>query len=82
MKETILVTGSESFVASFLIKKLKKKYNVIGVDLKKNSKNTKFCDFNCEEKEKTVYFNNGSLYNDLHKLGVMSNISLNSTIIC
>ena len=41
MKETILVTGSESFVASFLIKKLKKKYNVIGVDLKKNSKNTK-----------------------------------------
>ena len=35
MKNTILVTGSGSFVASFLIKKLKKKYNVIGIDYKK-----------------------------------------------
>lgn len=38
MKETILLTGSESFVASFLIKRLKKKYNVIGIDLKKKAK--------------------------------------------
>jgi nucleoside-diphosphate-sugar epimerase len=42
MKNTILVTGSESFVASFLIKKLKKKYNVIGIDYKKKNINTKF----------------------------------------
>lgn len=42
MKNTILLTGSESFVASFLIKKLKKKYNVIGIDYKKKNINTKF----------------------------------------
>lgn len=42
MKKNILLTGSESFVASFLIKKLKKKYNVIGIDFLKKSKNTKF----------------------------------------
>lgn len=42
MKKTILITGSESFVASFLIKKLKKKYNLIGIDYIKKTKNTKF----------------------------------------
>jgi UDP-glucose 4-epimerase len=42
MKKNILLTGSESFVASFLIKKLKKKYNIIGIDFLKKSKNTKF----------------------------------------
>ena len=42
MKKTILITGSESFVASFLIKKLKKKYNLIGIDYLKKTKNTKF----------------------------------------
>jgi len=42
MKKNILLTGSESFVASFLIRKLKKKYNVIGIDFLKKSKNTKF----------------------------------------
>jgi nucleoside-diphosphate-sugar epimerase len=42
MKRTVLVTGSESFVASFLIKKLKKKYNVIGIDCVKKNINTKF----------------------------------------
>jgi nucleoside-diphosphate-sugar epimerase len=41
MKKTILLTGSESFVASFLVKKLKKKYNIIGIDFIKKSKNTK-----------------------------------------
>lgn len=40
MKKTILITGSESFVASFLIKKLKKKYKIIGVDFHKKTKNT------------------------------------------
>jgi UDP-glucose 4-epimerase len=42
MKKNILLTGSESFVASFLVKKLKKKYNIIGIDFIKKSKNTKF----------------------------------------
>ena len=42
MKKTILITGSESFVASFLIKRLKKKYNLIGIDYNKKTKNTKF----------------------------------------
>ena len=42
MKKNILLTGSESFVASFLVKKLKKKYNIIGIDTVKKSKNTKF----------------------------------------
>ena len=42
MKKNILLTGSESFVASFLVKKLKKKYNIIGIDAVKKSKNTKF----------------------------------------
>lgn len=42
MKKTILITGSESFVASFLIKRLQKKYNLIGIDFKKKTKNTKF----------------------------------------
>ena len=42
MKKNILITGSESFVASFLVKKLKKKYNIIGIDFIKKSKNTKF----------------------------------------
>jgi UDP-glucose 4-epimerase len=42
MKKNILLTGSESFVASFLVKKLKKKYNLIGIDFIKKSKNTKF----------------------------------------
>ena len=42
MKKTILITGSESFVAFFLIKKLKKKYNLIGIDYLKKTKNTKF----------------------------------------
>jgi nucleoside-diphosphate-sugar epimerase len=42
MKKNILLTGSESFVASFLIKKLKKKYNIIGIDFIKKSKNTRF----------------------------------------
>lgn len=32
MKKTILITGSESFAASVLIKNLKKKYNIIGID--------------------------------------------------
>jgi len=40
MKKTILLTGSESFVAHFLIKKLKKKYNIIGIDTYKKTKNT------------------------------------------
>ena len=42
MKKTILLTGSESFVASFLLKKLKKKFKVIGVDYLKKSKNTNY----------------------------------------
>ena len=42
MKKNILLTGSESFVASFLVKKLKKKYHIIGIDFIKKSKNTKF----------------------------------------
>jgi UDP-glucuronate 4-epimerase len=42
MKKTILLTGSESFVASFLIKKLKKKFKVIGIDYLKKSKNTNY----------------------------------------
>jgi len=42
MKKNILLTGSESFVTSFLVKKLKKKYNIIGIDFIKKSKNTKF----------------------------------------
>jgi UDP-glucose 4-epimerase len=42
MKKTILLTGSESFVASFLIKKLKEKYDIIGIDKKKKSNNTKY----------------------------------------
>ena len=42
MKKTVLLTGSESFVASFLLKKLKKKFEVIGVDYLKKSKNTNY----------------------------------------
>ena len=42
MKKNILLTGSESFVASFLVKKLKKIYNIIGIDFIKKTKNTKF----------------------------------------
>tara|TARA_A100000164_G_C21867677_1_gene753431 strand:+ start:486 stop:1376 length:891 start_codon:yes stop_codon:yes gene_type:complete len=40
-KKNILLTGSESFIASFLIKKLEKKYNVIGIDNIKTRKTTK-----------------------------------------
>ena len=42
MKKTILLTGSESFVADFLIKKLKKKYKVIGIDYKKKTEKTNY----------------------------------------
>lgn len=42
MKKNILLTGSEGFVGSFLITKLKKKYNVIGIDSIKKTRNTKF----------------------------------------
>ena len=42
MRETILITGSESFVASFLINKLKRKYKIIGIDFNNKSKNTNF----------------------------------------
>ncbi len=42
MKKNILLTGSEGFVGSFLITKLRKKYNVIGIDSIKKTRNTKF----------------------------------------
>ena len=48
MKKTILITGSESFVASFLIKSLKKKYNIIGIDFLKKVKKTKKTNFNID----------------------------------
>jgi UDP-glucose 4-epimerase len=48
MKKTILITGSESFVASVLIKNLKKKYNIIGIDFLKKKKNTKYTNFNID----------------------------------
>jgi nucleoside-diphosphate-sugar epimerase len=42
LKKNILLTGSEGFVGSFLITKLRKKYNVIGIDSIKKTRNTKF----------------------------------------
>ena len=41
-KKTILLTGSESFVAEFLIKKLEKNYNIIGIDNLKKQPYTKY----------------------------------------
>ena len=47
----------------------------------KNRKNTKFCDFNCEEKEKTVYFNDGSTYNNLQNTTIVLKKNENVQIV-
>ena len=69
MKKTILLTGSESFVADFLIKKLKKKYKVIGIDYIKKTENTNYA---FDRKKKIPEFLN---YKNIHYIIHLAAIS-------